>query len=130
MKISKDAARAARLLLRLSHKDGKLQRDVVKDIARRVGEEKPRGYLAILQEFGRLLRLEVGKRQAVIESAGELGAQTGNNLLEDLREKYGDDLTAEFKVNSELIGGMRVKVGSDVWDGSVRARLTALRDNL
>jgi F-type H+-transporting ATPase subunit delta len=130
MKVSKDAARAARLLLRLSHKDGKLQGDLVKDISRRIGEEKPRGYLAMLQEYGRLLRLEVGKRQAVIESAEELGAQTGNELLEGLRGKYGDDLTAEFKVNPELIGGMRVKVGSDVWDGSVRARLTALRDNL
>ena len=130
MKVSKDAARAARQLLRLSYKDGKLQGDVVKDITRRVGESKPRGYLAILHEYGRLLRLEVGKRQATIESATELGAQTGAELIEDLRKKYGDDLTAEFKVNPDLIGGMRVKVGSDVWDGSVLARLTALKNAL
>ena len=130
MKVSKDAARNARQLLRLSYQDGKLQGDRVKEITRRVSEEKPRGYLAILQEYGRLLRLEVGKRQAVIESAVELGAQTGNALIEDLRRTYGDDLTAEFKVNPELVGGMRVKVGSDVWDGSVRARLTALKDKL
>ena len=109
---------------------GKLQTDVAKDIVRRVGESKPRGYLAILHEYNRLLRLEVGKRQAVVESATELGAQTGAELLEDLRNKYGEDLTAEFKVNPDLIGGMRVKVGSDVWDGSVRARLTALKDAL
>jgi F-type H+-transporting ATPase subunit delta len=130
MKVSKDAARAARKLLKLSYKDGKLQGDVVKDITRRVGEGKPRGYLAILQEYGRLMRLEIGKSQAVVESATELGAQVGNDLLEDLRRTYGDDLTAEFKVNPELLGGMRVKVGSDVWDGSVLARLTALRNAL
>ena len=130
MKASKDAVRAARKLLRLSYKDGKLQPDVVRDIAKRVGEDKPRGYLAILQEYWRLLRLEVGKRQAVIESASELGAQTGNELLDGLRRKYGDDLSADFIVNEDLIGGMRVKVGSDVWDGSVRARLAALRDKL
>ena len=130
MKVSKAAARSARKLLSLSYEGGKLQADRVKDITRRVGEEKPRGYLAILQEYGRLLRLEVGKRQATIESAVELGAQTGNALVEDLRRTYGDDLTAEFKVNPELIGGMRVKVGSDVWDGSVRARLTSLKDKL
>jgi F-type H+-transporting ATPase subunit delta len=130
MKISKDAARAARKLLALSYKDGKLQGGAVKTISSRVGAAKPRGYLAILQEYARLLRLEIGKRQAVVESAVELGAQTGNDLLEDLRAKYGDDLTAEFKVNPALLGGMRVKVGSDVWDGSVRARLTALRDKL
>jgi F-type H+-transporting ATPase subunit delta len=130
MKVSKDATRAARSLLRLSYKDGKLQTAVVKDITRRVGESKPRGYLAILHEYGRLLRLEIGKRQAVVESAVELGAQTGNDLLGDLRRKYGEDLTAEFKVNPDLIGGMRVKVGSDVWDGSVRARLAALKNKL
>ena len=130
MKVSKDAARAARQLLRLSYRDGELQADTVKDIVRRVGDSKPRGYLAILHEYVRLLRLEMGKREAVIESAAELGAQTGSDLLQDLRAKYGEDLTAEFKVNPELIGGMRVKVGSDVWDGSVRARLEQLKDKL
>ena len=51
-------------------------------------------------------------------------------MTEDLRRRYGNDLTAEFKVNPELLGGMRVKVGSDVWDGSVKARLTELKNRL
>ena len=130
MKISKDAARAARQLLRLSHKDGRLDSGLIKEITSRIAESKPRGYLAILQEYARLLRLEAGKFQALIESAIELGAQAGNALVDDLRAKYGDDLKAEFRVNPELIGGMRVKVGSDVWDGSVRARLTELKNKL
>ncbi len=130
MKISKDAARAARQLLRLSHKDGRLDDGRIKEITSRIAESKPRGYLGILQEYARLLRLESEKLEALIESAIELGAQTGNDLVNDLRAKYGGDLNAEFRVNPELLGGMRVKVGSDVWDGSVRARLNQLKNNL
>ena len=130
MKVTKDAARSARQLLRLSHKDGTLDDDRIKEITTKVSEAKPRGYLAILQEFGRLVRLDVEQRQAVIETATELGAQAGNAVIEDLRRKYGSTLTAEFKVNPDLLGGMRVKVGSDVWDGSVKARLTELKNKL
>ncbi|MDP6858690.1 MAG: F0F1 ATP synthase subunit delta [Verrucomicrobiales bacterium] len=130
MKVTKDAARSARQLLRLSHKDGILDHDRIKEITTKVSEAKPRGYLAILQEFGRLVRLDVEQRQAVIETATELGAQAGNAVIEDLRRKYGSTLTAEFKVNPDLLGGMRVKVGSDVWDGSVKARLTELKNKL
>ena len=130
MKVTKDAARSARQLLRLSHKDGTLDDDRIKAISSKASEAKPRGYLANLQEFGRLVRLDVEQRQAVIETATELGAQAGNAVIEDLRRKYGSTLTAEFKVNPDLLGGMRVKVGSDVWDGSVKARLTELKNKL
>ena len=130
MKISKDAARAARQLLRLSHKDGRLEGDLIKEITSRIAESKPRGYLGMLQEYARLLRLESEKSEALVESAIELGAQTGNDLVNDLRAKYGGELKAEFRVNPDLLGGIRVKVGSDVWDGSVRARLNELKNKL
>jgi F-type H+-transporting ATPase subunit delta len=43
-----------------------------------------------------------------------------------LKARYGDDVTSEFKVVPELLGGMRVRVGSDIWDGSVKTRLDQL----
>ena len=49
-----------------------------------------------------------------------------NNLRADITRTHGDDLTFDTAVRPELIGGLRVRVGSDVWDGSVRARLEAL----
>jgi F-type H+-transporting ATPase subunit delta len=48
----------------------------------------------------------------------------------NLKKKYGGDLTAEFVVNPQLLGGMRIRVGSDVWDGSVRNRLERLQQQL
>ena len=50
--------------------------------------------------------------------------------MANLKRKYGSDLTAEFVVNPELLGGMRIRVGSDVWDSSVRNRLQRLQQQL
>ena len=55
-----------------------------------------------------------------------LESATQASVTADLKSKYGDDLTFEFAINPELVGGMRVKVGSDVWDGSVKNRIERL----
>lgn len=126
MKVSKDALRHARALFQTCLKDGKLDLDRVKTIVKRVGEEKPRGYLGILTAFQRLIRLELEKRHAVVESAVELTQSLKDDVLKNLKSRYGDDVTSDFKVVPELLGGMRVRVGSDIWDGSVRTRLDRL----
>ena len=79
-----------------------------------------------LQQF----RLELEKRQAKIETANEVDSATSLELVSNLKKKYGSDLTAEFIVNPELLGGMRIRVGSDVWDGTVRNRLERLQQEL
>jgi F-type H+-transporting ATPase subunit delta len=50
--------------------------------------------------------------------------------MKNLKTKYGSDLTTEFIVDPRLLGGMRVRVGSDVWDGTVRNRLERLEQEL
>ena len=130
MKISKDAQRFARQLLRHTLRDGKLDLDLAKKFVARVSEEKPRSYIAILHAYLRLLRLEAAKREALVESATKLSAEMKDTVSADLKKKYGDDIKAEFKVDADLLGGMRVRVGSDVWDGSIKRRLEQLRDKL
>jgi F-type H+-transporting ATPase subunit delta len=44
----------------------------------------------------------------------------------EISRVYGPGLTISFTHSPALIGGMRIKVGSDVYDGSVQARLAAL----
>jgi F-type H+-transporting ATPase subunit delta len=70
------------------------------------------------------------KHHVIVESASALDARTSEQLGQSLRAKYGPDLTTEFKVTPELIGGLRVKLGSNVWDGSVRNRLDRLGSEL
>ena len=130
MKLSKEARRMSRDLFQASFIDGKLDHGRIRTIASKVAEAKPRHYIDILKDYQRLIRLEVGKHHAQIESAVELDEQTRGKLEVDLRNKYGSDLSTEFKVSPELIGGLRVKIGSDVFDGSVRERLNKLQNEL
>ena len=130
MKGSKEAIRIARQLLRLSFQDGKVDADRVKRFTKKIAEDKPRGYLTILNSYQHMMRLELEKKHATIESAEVLSDAIRNELKADLQKKYGDDMTIEYKETPALMGGMRVRVGSDVWDGSVKARLEALSNKL
>jgi F-type H+-transporting ATPase subunit delta len=127
MKIRKEALRAARLLLKASMPGGRVDEGKVREYTARILKEKPRQYVQILEALHRMLRLELEKRHANIESFEELDEATRTQVLAGLAGNFGDGLTSEFKVNHDLIGGMRVKVGSTIWDGSVRERINSLR---
>ena len=122
----REARKSARSLFRSCMADGKLDASRVRAFTDTLASEKPRGYLAVLQSFSRLVRLELERRHAVIESAAPLAESEMNQLRADIARTHGDDLTFDTVVRPELIGGLRIRVGSDVWDGSVRARLEAL----
>lgn len=126
MKINKEIRQLSRALLRASFTDGQLDQGRVASVVKSLIDKKPRNYLAVLENYKRLLRLEVEKRTATIESAAELSAEIRSRVLSDLNQKYGTDLIANFIVNPDLLGGMRIRVGDDVWDSSVRNRLERL----
>jgi F-type H+-transporting ATPase subunit delta len=130
MKINKEIRRLSRELLRASFTDGRLDQGEISSLMQSLVEKKPRYYIAVLENYQRLLRLEVEKRHALIESADELAPEASSRILSSLRRKYEFDLTTEFRVNPELLGGLRIRVGSDVWDGTVRNRLQRLEQNL
>ena len=92
-------------------------------------ESKPRGYLAILSHFARLIKLDAEKRSAKVESAAPLSPDLQGKIQTDLARTYGRGLNITFTQNPTLIGGMRIRVGSDVYDGSVQARLNALQES-
>jgi F-type H+-transporting ATPase subunit delta len=92
--------------------------------------EKPRQYVDVLKDYQRLVRLEIEKRHAVIESATPLNRSLGEQVVANLKARYGDDLATEFRTNPELLGGLRIKIGSDVFDGSVRNRLNRLQETI
>ena len=130
MKNNKETRQLSRALLRASFTDGQLDQGRVGSLVKSLLEKKPRNYMAVLDEYKRLLRLEVEKRTATIESAADLSSDVANDLVENLKRKYGPDLTTRFGVNPELLGGMRIRVGDDVWDSSVRNRLQRLQQQL
>ena len=92
----------------------------------KLSTEKPRDYRGILQVLRRLIKAEVASKQVTVESATSLDAKTAESLTSSLRSQYGQDLTFEFKTKPDLLGGLRIRVGNDVFDGSVKARLDRL----
>jgi F-type H+-transporting ATPase subunit delta len=127
MKISKQARRDARQLFRCCMTSGGLDENRSRQALHRVVQGKPRGYLAILSHFQRLVRLELLRRTAKVESAVPLSPQMQTQLQSDLTRQYGPGLTFLFLQNSALIGGVRIQVGGDVYDGTVQGRLEELR---
>jgi F-type H+-transporting ATPase subunit delta len=130
VKISKEIRQLSRQLVRASYVDGALNRERIHSLVQSIVEKKPRNYIHLLEYYQRLLRLELDKRRAKIESATTLDPEVGREIISGLERKYGPGLTTEYVVNPALIGGVRVRVGSDVWDSSVRNRLERLQQKL
>jgi F-type H+-transporting ATPase subunit delta len=130
MKINKEIRQLSREMLRASFTDGQLDPGRISSLVDSLIAKKPRHYIDVLKNYRRLLRLELEKRQARIETASEVDSATTSELVVSLKKKYGGDLKTEFVVNPELLGGMRIRVGSDVWDGTVRNRLERLQQEL
>ena len=130
MKLNKEIRQLSRKMLQASFTDGQLDPGRITSLVDSVMREKPRNYINVLKNYKRLLRLEVEKRHATIETASEMDPAIRSEIVANLKSKYGDDLATDFHVDPQLLGGMRIRVGSDVWDGSVRNRLERLQHEL
>ena len=126
MKNSKQARRDAKQLFNVCKVSGVLDESRVRQTVGVVIEKKPRGYVGILSHFQRLVKLDIERRSAHVESAVATSEALQQSVKANLAQRYGQGLNVTFAVNPSLIGGLRVKVGSDVFDGSVKARLAEL----
>ena len=129
MKISKQSRRDAKALFNVCRVGGLLDESRVRTAVSAVVARQPRGYLGTLTHLSRLVRLDEAQRTAVVESAVPLLADFQVGIKGNLEKKYGPGLTVSFSVNPMLIGGLRIKVGCDVLDGSVATRLETLVQN-
>ena len=129
MKISKQARREARQIFRSCVINGALDPDRARQVVPLVAARKPRGYMGLLTQFEKLVKLDAARHLARIESAEPLSPEFQAQVQTDLRRVYGEGLEVVFTSKPELLGGMRAQVGGDVYDGSVLARLTALRES-
>jgi len=130
MKLNKEIRQLSRKMLQASFTDGQLDPGRIASLVDSLVTQKPRNYIDVLKNYKRLLRFELEKRNATIETASEVDPAIRSEIEANLKSRYGDDLSTEFQVDPQLLGGMRIRVGSDVWDGSVRNRLERLQHEL
>jgi F-type H+-transporting ATPase subunit delta len=126
MKVSKVAAATARRLFGLCQTGGRLDETKLRTVVARLIESKPRDYRAVLVALQRLTRLEADRRRVTVESAVALDDASRQRVVDGLAKAHGPNLTISYTVNPELIGGLRIRVGNDVLDGSVQGRLARL----
>ena len=129
MKGSKQSRRDAKQLFQSCQVDGALDEARVRRAVTLLIEKKPRGYFGTLQELQRLVKLDVNSLSARVESAVALSEAQQQEVRASLGRLKGADVEVEFAENADLIGGMRVKLGDDVYDGSVKTRLSRLAES-
>jgi F-type H+-transporting ATPase subunit delta len=126
MNVSKHARVEAKGLFRSCRVNGLPDENRVREIVRSAIAARPRGCLAVLRHFYRLLRLDAARRTARVESAAPLSHEFQAAVRTTLTRVYGQALDISFIVKPALLGGLRIKIGSDLYDGNVQARLAAL----
>lgn len=80
--------------------------------------------------FGELKNAEEGTREALVSSAFPLDDAQIKNLVADLERKFGCKVKATVELAPELIGGVRIALGDQVIDASVRGKLNAMAVSL
>jgi F-type H+-transporting ATPase subunit delta len=129
VKTAKQARRDAKQLLKDCRVAGELDEAKVRQAVQQVIASRPRGYLAILSHFQRLVKLDLDRRTARVESPVPLTELQQAAIKSNLAHRYAGGLIFDFAQNAKLIGGLRVQVGSDVFDGSIQARLAELESS-
>lgn len=80
--------------------------------------------------YRKLLQEQLGIRQAEIVTARELSANEREALVVEVGKLAGARIEASFKLDTKILGGTVVRIGSTVYDGSVRGRLDRLKEAL
>ena len=129
MKTTKQLQREAKQMFRLCMPGGSLNEARVRQAVKTVLDAKRRGCLTLLSRFHHLVKLERSRHKAEVASAASLPTDLQASLLSNLERRYGSGLNTSFVLDPSLIAGMRIQVGSDLYDGSVRAELASLQKN-
>lgn len=120
------------------------KRAVLDAVVKQLGVAKPiRNFVAILidhqhvaildevaKQFDSELNAQLGLADAEISSAHPLAADGKRQLESELERLTGKKVRAHYSSDPELLGGVVVRVGSTIYDGSVRGQLEKIKQEL
>ena len=121
--IAKKAFRAAR------QPDGTVDEQSIRELVQLFVEQKPRNYLAILTYLTRLIELALEENTVRVESATPL-PDRGAGVFAELARRYGPAARTFYEENPTLLGGLKIRRGNNIWDGSLSGRLNRLQQAL
>jgi F-type H+-transporting ATPase subunit delta len=130
MKIDRQSRQNAKKYFRACRNaDGSVNEQNVREIVQLLAEQKPRNYIVVMTQLCRLLELAIEENSVRIESASPL-ADKGASVVSDLEKRYGKASRTSYEENPALIGGLRIRRGNNIWDGSLSGRLNRLKQAL
>jgi F-type H+-transporting ATPase subunit delta len=130
MKIDRQSRQIAKkYFLACRNADGSVNEASVREIVPLLVDSKPRNYLAILTHFYRLIELALDENTIRVESATPL-ADKGASVFAELEQQHGKAARTIYEENPSLLGGLRIRRGNNIWDGSLSGRLQRLQQAL
>jgi F-type H+-transporting ATPase subunit delta len=130
MKIDRHSRQSAKKYFRACRKpDGTVDESGIREIVQLLVDQKPRNYIAILSHLHRLVELALEESTVRVESATPL-ADRGASVFADLERTYGPAARTSYEENPALLGGLRIRRGNNIWDGSLSGRLDRLQQAL
>ena len=130
MRASKQSQQFARQLFRLSLADGQISAERVNSVLVYLNQHPPRQPLAILKHYYRLVAAQLAKNHASVEHAGPIADSILHAIERAFTQKYQRPITAAAQPNPDLIAGLRIKVGDDVYESSITGQLAALSSSV
>src|SRR5260370_6889851 len=110
MKINKEISHLGWGMLRASFTDGQLDRGKIASLVQSLITKRPRHFMDVLQYYKRLLRLEIEKRHARIESATQLAPEAAVDIVARLKPQYGQNRPTAFVFDPTMVRALRVRV--------------------
>ncbi|MGP8253048.1 MAG: ATP synthase F1 subunit delta [Terracidiphilus sp.] len=107
-----------------------LQKELRNLIAVLIDNDRVGHVAEVAASYRQLLQEQQGIKPAEILTARELSADERAELVAEVAKLAGAKIDASFKLDPKMIGGAVVRIGSTVYDGSVRGRLERLKEAL
>jgi len=108
----------------------KLQKELRNLIAVLISNGRIGQVSQVAEAYRRLLQQQLGIRPAEIVTAREFDAREREALVAEVAKLAGSAISASFTLDKSILGGTVVRIGSTVYDGSVRGRLERLKEAL
>jgi F-type H+-transporting ATPase subunit delta len=126
MAADKQTKLLAKQLFKLSLVNGVVSPEQVAGVLGWVEKTNPRRPVALLKAYHHRIATELAKSHAVVEHAGPVSDATLKQIEAAMTKRYGRAVITSAKPNAKLLAGLRVRVGSDVFESSVSGQLAAL----
>jgi len=120
----------AKQLFKLSLANGQVSPEQVAGVLGYIEKTAPRNALSLLKLYQQAILTELAKSHARVEHAGPIAATTLAQIASALTKKYQRPVTATAQPNPQLLAGLRVRIGSDVYESSVAGQLTQLASSV